>query len=68
VNSNNSQVQPTYHRQCIGRLLLWDVAQKLAEQDVESLCVRVLKDNPNRSFYERLGGQYVSERPTIGME
>ena len=56
-------VLPAYHRRGIGRLLVKHVASRLAEQGVQSLFVRVMKDNPNRPFYERMGGQYLSERP-----
>lgn len=57
-------VLPTYQGQGIGRQLVCYVAQRLAdEQDIHSMLVEVLHINPNRAFYERLGAQYVSERP-----
>ncbi len=56
-------VLPDYHRQGIGRLLVREVARRLSEQGIHSMLVEVLRDNPNRAFYERLGGVFVFERP-----
>jgi GNAT superfamily N-acetyltransferase len=56
-------VLPAYHRQGIGGLLLRHVAGRLAEDGIYSMCVKVMRANPYRVFYERLGGQYVSEHP-----
>jgi len=49
-------VLSAYQRHGIGRDLVRAVAAR-------SMRVCVLTINPNRSFYERLGGQYVGERP-----
>ena len=54
-------VLPGYQGHGIGRLLLCQVAQRLAEQDIHSMRVEVLYINPNRAFYERLGGEFVAE-------
>lgn len=56
-------VLPAYQRQGVGRQLVCHMARRLAdEQDIHSMMVEVLHVNPNRQFYERLGGAYVSER------
>jgi len=53
---------PSYHRQGIGRQLTGHVVERLAQQDMHSLLIRVLKANaPARRFYEALGGQLVLE-------
>ncbi len=54
-------VLPQYQGQGIGRLLVRHIARHLAEQGLQSMRVAVLKVNPNRVFYERLGGVFVSE-------
>ena len=56
-------VLPGYQGQGIGRHLVGAVAARLLEQGIQSMWVGVLSVNPNRRFYERLGGQYLSERP-----
>jgi ribosomal protein S18 acetylase RimI-like enzyme len=56
-------VLPAYQGQGIGSLLMRHAASRLAAQGIHSLCVKVMRINPNRSFYERLGGEFVSERP-----
>ncbi len=54
---------PSYQGQGIGRHLVRSVAQRLTEMHLPSMRVRVLTVNPNRYFYERLGGQYIREQP-----
>lgn len=56
-------VLPEHHGRGIGRLLVREVAHRLTEQGIHSMLVEVLRDNPNRAFYERLGGVFVFERP-----
>jgi ribosomal protein S18 acetylase RimI-like enzyme len=57
-------VLPAYQRQGIGRQLVCYVVQRLVEtQLIYSMRVEVLHVNPNRAFYERLGGKFVSEHP-----
>ena len=53
----------TYQRHGIGRNLVGAVAARLFQQGIKSMQVRVLTVNPNRYFYERLGGQYIGEQP-----
>lgn len=55
-------VLPSRQGRGIGRLLVKAVAARLAAQGIYSLCVGTLRVNPNRPFYERLGGQYLYER------
>ncbi len=53
---------PAYQRRGIGRLLTISVVERLVEQGMSSLLIRVLKANvPARCFYEALGGQLVPE-------
>jgi len=53
---------PSAQRRGIGRRLVAHVARHLAAQGIQSLRVEVLRANPNRRFYERLGACYVTER------
>ena len=53
---------PAYYRQGIGRQLTASVVERLVEQGMDSLLIRVLKANTRaRRFYEALGGQLVLE-------
>ena len=53
---------PEYQRQGIGRQLTISVVERLVEQGMHSLLIRVLKANaPARRFYEALGGELVPE-------
>jgi ribosomal protein S18 acetylase RimI-like enzyme len=49
------------HRQGIGRQLVRMVAQSLFDQGIGNMLVGVLRDNPARGFYERLGAVYLRE-------
>ena len=49
------QLAPLWQRQGVGRSLVSRIADELAEENVTRLLVRVLIDNPNIAFYERLG-------------
>jgi len=53
-----------YQRQGIGKLLVKAVAQRFLQQEISSMLVWVLAENPFRAFYESLGGKYVSEKQT----
>lgn len=46
-----------------GRRLLGAMAQDLLDVGVPAAVVWVLRDNPSRWFYERLGGQRLAEQP-----
>ena len=52
-----------HQRQGIGWLLVGEAAVHLAARGIHSLWVETLRCNPNRAFYERLGAQFLSERP-----
>jgi ribosomal protein S18 acetylase RimI-like enzyme len=54
-------ILPEYQRHGIGRRLVRHVAERLAEQGIHSMRVEVLYINPNRAFYERLGGAFLEE-------
>lgn len=57
-----------YRGNGIGRRLTSAIAGWLSQRGTRSLLIWVLKENVRaRGFYERLGGQFVAERPiTIG--
>jgi GNAT superfamily N-acetyltransferase len=50
-----------HHKKGIGRRLVSAVAQALLARGMNSMMVRVFKANPNRAFYEALGGVYLGE-------
>ena len=56
-------VLPGCQGQGMGRQLVGAVAARLLKHGMCSMRVGVLSVNPHRRFYERLGGQYVSEQP-----
>ena len=51
------------HEIGVGRSLVQAVVNGLREIGSKSMMVWVLKDNPARGFYERLGGVYLYEKP-----
>jgi GNAT superfamily N-acetyltransferase len=57
------QVAPAWQRKGIGRRLVSRIADELGRENVTHLLVRVLVDNPNVSFYERLGAIRIGKRP-----
>lgn len=59
-------ILPAYQGQGIGRLLMCHLARRFVAQGISSVRVEVLKINPNRPFYERLGGVFVREFPYAG--
>lgn len=50
------------HKMGIGRLLVQSVVNGLRDMGSHSMMIWVLKDNPARGFYERLGSEYLYER------
>ncbi len=56
-------ILPDYQRQGLGRRLVSAVAQRLLKMGLSRMRVEVLRVNPNRIFYETIGGQFVSEHP-----
>ena len=57
------QVDPAWQRRGVGRKLVAVVAETLAQEGEATLLVRVLAENPNRVFYERLGGRLAGSQP-----
>ncbi|MFN2747388.1 GNAT family N-acetyltransferase [Bacillus sp. z60-18] len=58
---------PRYHKQGIGRRMMQTVARELKKQNMNSLMVWVLADNPSAAFYERLGGRtFASQKIRYG--
>ena len=57
------QVAPAWQRQGVGRSLVSRIADELAKEKVTRFLVRVLIDNPNIAFYERLGATRIGNRP-----
>lgn len=55
-------VDPACQRQGVGRRLLRQAAEWLTQDGITSLLICCLAVNPNRGFYERLGGEVVRER------
>lgn len=51
-----------WQRKGIGRQLTLAMMQDLRARGLNSMLVWVLRDNPNRAFYERLGGTLVGEK------
>jgi ribosomal protein S18 acetylase RimI-like enzyme len=54
---------PWRQRRGLGRLLVRRIARHLESHGVQRMRVEVLRINPHRGFYERLGAKYISERP-----
>lgn len=55
-------VAPDWQNQGIGRRLLLALFARLAEQGRNSAVIWVLRDNPSRFFYRRLGGREIRHR------
>jgi len=56
-------VAPDWQNQGIGRRLLIALFRRLVVAGRRSAILWVLRDNPSRFFYERLGAQQVSRKP-----
>lgn len=59
------QVDPAWQRQGLGTKLLAHIARVLRREGASSLTVRVLIENPNRPFYERLGAVELGASPYV---
>ena len=60
-------VSPDWQNQGIGRRLLLALFERLVDQDCGSAIIWVLRENPGRFFYHRLGGREVRHRMfTVG--
>ncbi len=60
---NVLMVDTPWQRQGIGRKLVTLAAAELQRQGATSMLAGVQVDNPNRAFYEHLGGRLVGRRP-----
>ncbi len=56
---------PVAQRRGLGRRLVAKVAQDLIADGFDSMLVWVLRDNPNRGFYQRLGGKEVAAQTIV---
>ena len=56
-------VDPQWQRMGVGRQLVASVTQVLRQEGTRRLLVRVLFENPNRAFYERLGAVRLGTAP-----
>ncbi len=56
-------VATDYQGQGLGRAMLLALFARLLRSDLTSAIIWVLRANPARFFYERLGGKLVSHRP-----
>jgi GNAT superfamily N-acetyltransferase len=52
-------ILPDYQRRGIGAALVRGAARAMQADGAVSLSIWVLSANPNRAFYERLGGEYA---------
>ncbi|WP_225767736.1 GNAT family N-acetyltransferase [Inquilinus sp. Marseille-Q2685] len=60
-------IRDAYHGRGIGKRLFRAVVAEHRRHEREGMFVWVLADNPNRGFYERLGGRQAAQRPiTLG--
>ena len=55
-------VAPDWQNQGIGRRILLALFARLVDQGCGSAIIWVLRDNPGRFFYQRLGGQQVQRK------
>ncbi len=55
-------VAPDWQNRGIGRRLLIALFRRLVASGLDAAIVWVLRDNPSRFFYERLGGRQVSSK------
>jgi GNAT superfamily N-acetyltransferase len=63
IDLHSLQVAPEWQRQGVGRKLVAEVARLFSGDGVSGLMVRVLVDNPNVGFYERLGARRIGVQP-----
>jgi ribosomal protein S18 acetylase RimI-like enzyme len=58
-------VESGYQGEGIGRRLLLHLFGRMLRRSLPSALVWVLRDNPSRFFYERLGGKLVATKPIM---
>lgn len=60
-------IRDGHHRSGVGSRLFHAIAGEHRRRGRETMVVWVLADNPNRPFYENLGGRVIAQRPiTLG--
>lgn len=52
-----------YHGSGIGRRLFELIIEEFKKRRINSFYLWVLKDNPTKGFYEKLGGRYLKSQP-----
>ncbi|AQQ55545.1 GNAT family N-acetyltransferase [Planococcus lenghuensis] len=55
-------IRPGHEKKGAGKALLKAVANHLLKQGFTSVLVWVLKDNPSKNFYEKLGGRLIGSK------
>lgn len=58
-------IAPDWQNQGIGRRLLHALFERLVALGCRSAIIWVLRDNPGRFFYQRVGGREVRHRPFV---
>jgi len=51
-----------FQRKGTGKLLMKAIVRKLLDEDIKSMILWALEDNPSRLFYDNLGGKIVDKR------
>lgn len=51
-----------HQKKGIGKYIFKEISKKYKDDNVHSIMLWTLKDNPSRGFYERLGGQLAGTR------
>ena len=57
----NLHVAPAFQSQGIGRYLVYRVSQVFRQRNWNTMMVWALAENPNRRFYEKLGGRVIAQ-------
>lgn len=62
---NSIYILQEFQSKGIGRLLFKSIVTKYIENNVKSLILWTLQENPSRDFYQRLGGKIIDKRSII---
>ncbi len=62
---NSLQIDPAWQRRGLGERLINEAARLTSTSERQGLIVRVLKDNPNITFYQTLGAEIVGSQPYV---
>lgn len=52
-----------HQKRGVGKILIQAMEESFTALGFRSMCIWVLRDNPSRKFYERLGGKFIMEKP-----